>query len=200
MWERGWSFIKKAGTVILLSSMVIWAGSTLGFVDGAFAWSTEMPLDASLLGILASFTSWIFAPIGFGSLEATVATLMGLLAKEEIVAVLSVLDYDGFTQLSAYSFLLFNLLCAPCFAALGAIKREMNSAKWTAFAIAYQCVYAYCVSFVVYQIGMLMLGNFGWHILGGAVACAIMAFTLYMLIRRPSDEVLRIRAGMGGMG
>ena len=195
MWERGWSFIKKAGTVILLSSMVIWAGSTIGFADGALAWSSEMSLEASLLGLLASLVSWVFAPLGFGSLEATVATLMGLLAKEEIVAVFGVLDFSGFTQISGYSFLVFNLLCAPCFAALGAIKREMNSTRWTAFAIAYQCAYAYCVALTVYQLGMLFTGNFGWHILGGAVAIAIISFMTYMLIRTPSDEVIRIREG-----
>ena len=196
MWERGWSFIKKAGTVILLSSMIIWAGSTLGFENGVFGWSSEMPLESSLLGIFASLVSWIFVPLGFGSLEASVATLMGLLAKEEIVAVFGILDFDGFTQLSAYSFLIFNLLCAPCFAALGAIKREMNSARWTAFAIIYQCVFAYCASLVIYQLGMLFTGHFGWHILGGAVAIAIISFVSYMLLRRPPVAENSVRKEM----
>ena len=187
MWERGWSFIKKAGTVILISSVVIWAGSTLGFLEGAFVWSPDLPIEASLLGYFASLVSWIFMPLGFGSIKATVATLMGLLAKEEIVAVFGVLDFGGFTRLTAFSFLVFNLLCAPCVAALGAIKREMNSAKWTAFAIAYQCVFAYSVSLVIYQLGMLFTGNFGWHILGGAVAVAIISFFVYMLIRKPTE-------------
>ena len=195
MWERGWSFIKKAGTVILLSSVIIWAGSTLGMMDGVFTWSPDMPLESSVLGYLASLVSWIFVPLGFGSIKATVATLMGLVAKEEVVAVFGVLDFSGFTQLAAYSFLVFNLLCAPCFAALGAIKREMNSAKWTTFAIIYQCVFAYCASLVIYQLGMLFTGNYGWHILGGAVAIAIISFVVYMLIRTPSAGPLSVNKG-----
>ena len=140
MWERAWSFMKKAGTIILLSSIVIWAGSCFGMMNGSFTFSTEMELEDSVLGMIGSALCWIFAPLGFGSIKATVATIMGLVAKEEVVGVFGVLDFEGMTRLAAYSFLVFNLLCAPCFAAIGAIKREMNSAKWTWFAIGYQCV------------------------------------------------------------
>ena len=183
MWERGWSFIKKAGTVILLSSVIIWAGSTIGMHEGSFGWSADMELETSILGYLGSAISWLFIPLGFGNAKATVATIMGLVAKEEIVAVFGVLDFGGLTKLSAFSFLIFNLLCAPCFAAMAAIKREMNSGKWTAFAITYQCVFAYATSLVVYQLGMLISGNFGWHILGGIVAFGIIAFVIYMILK-----------------
>ena len=182
-WERGWSFIKKAGTVILISSIVIWAGSTIGRLDGGFGWSADMALENSILGYIGRAVAWLFVPIGFGNIKAAVATFMGLLAKEEIVAVFGILDFGGFTRLSAFSFLVFNLLCAPCAAAMGAIRREMNSARWTAFAISYQCVFAYAVSFVIYQFGMLLGGNFGWHIAGAAVALLIIAFVVYMLVR-----------------
>ncbi|MGN1473021.1 MAG: ferrous iron transporter B, partial [Eubacteriales bacterium] len=143
MWERAWSFIKKAGTIILLSSIVIWAGSCFGMMDGSFTFSTEIELEDSVLGLIGNALCWIFAPLGFGNIKATVATIMGLVAKEEVVGVFGVLDFEGMTKLAAYSFLVFNLLCAPCFAAIGAIKREMNSAKWTWFAISYQCMFAY---------------------------------------------------------
>ena len=126
MWERAWSFIKKAGTIILLASIVIWAGSCFGRVDGAFTFSTEMELENSILGMVGGALCWIFKPLGFGNIKATVATIMGLVAKEEVVGVFGVLDFEGMTKLAAYSFLVFNLLCAPCFAAIGAIKREMN--------------------------------------------------------------------------
>ena len=189
MWERGWSFIKKAGTIILLSSIVIWAGSTIGWNEGSFGWSADMPLETSILGYFAAGIAWLFAPLGFGNVKATVATLMGLLAKEEVAAVFGVLGFGGMGALSAFSFLIFNLLCAPCFAAMGAIKREMNSGKWTAFAIGYQCAFAYAVSLVIYQLGMLFTGNYGWHIAGGAVAIAIISFVLYMLIRTPKGSV-----------
>ena len=188
MWERGWSFIKKAGTIILLSSIIIWAGSTIGWMEGVFCWSADMPLETSILGYLATGISFIFAPLGFGNIKATVATLMGLVAKEEVVAVFGVLEFGAMTALSAFSFMVFNLLCAPCFAAMGAIKREMNSGRWTAFAIGYQCVFAYAVSLCIYQLGMLFTGNFGWHIAGGVVAVAIICAVLYMLIRKPTYE------------
>ena len=184
-WERGWSFIKKAGTIILLSSVVIWTFSTLGFTSEGFGWSADMPLESSILGYASMGISWIFAPLGFGNIKATVATFMGLVAKEEVVAVFGVLDFGGMGALAAFSFMVFNLLCAPCFAAIGAIRREMNSGRWTAFAIGYQCVFAYCVSFVIYQLGMLVGGNFGWHILGGALSLAVIGFALYMLLRAP---------------
>ena len=183
MWERGWSFIKKAGTIILLSSIIIWAGSVFGKLpSGGFGFSADMELEDSILGIIGGAVSWIFAPLGFGNIKATIATIMGLAAKEEVVGVFGVLDFEGMSKLAAYSFLLFNLLCAPCFAAIGAIKREMNSAKWTWFAIGYQCVFAYCVSFVIYQIGSVFAtGVINW--LGLAVAALILAFAIYMIAK-----------------
>ncbi|MGN0619976.1 MAG: ferrous iron transporter B, partial [Ruminiclostridium sp.] len=150
MWERGWSFIKKAGTIILLSSVIIWAGSVFGTLpDGSFGFSTELELSDSVLGIVGNAICWIFAPLGFGEPTAAIATIMGLVAKEEVVGVFGVLDFMGMTALAGYSFLTFNLLCAPCFAAIGAIKREMNNGKWTAFAIGYQCLFAYAVSLII---------------------------------------------------
>lgn len=181
-WERGWSFIKKAGTVILLSSVIIWAGSTFGTLpDGTFGFSTELELTDSVLGMIGSAICWLFTPLGFGDPGAAVATIMGLIAKEEIVAVFGVLDFMGMTQLSGYTFLIFNLLCAPCFAAMGAIRREMNSAKWTAIAITYQCVFAYAVSLIVYQFGLLFSGAV--NIVGLIFAVLVLAFIVYMLVR-----------------
>lgn len=181
MWERGSSFIKKAGTIILISAILIWAGSCFGYVDGSFVFNPEMELEASVLGILGGAISWIFSPLGFGEIKATVATIMGLVAKEEVVAVFGVLDFEGMTKLAAYSFLVFNLLCAPCFAAIGAIKREMNSAKWTWFAIGYQCIFAYAISLVIYQLGMLFTGV--GNVIGSVVAFAIVALILYLLCK-----------------
>ena len=184
MWERGWSFIKKAGTIILLSTVFIWLGTSFGFTDSGFVFSTELELSDSLLGYIGIAIGWIFAPLGFGGIETAVATVMGLLAKEEIVAVLGVLDFTNMGGTAAISFLVFNLLCAPCFAAVGAIRREMNSARWTAFAIGYQTALAYCVSLCIYQLGMLFSGNFAWyHIIGGIAALSIIAFAVYMLVR-----------------
>lgn len=179
MWERAWSFIKKAGTIILLSSIVIWAGSCFGVVDGTFAFSTEMDLENSILGMLGGALCRIFAPLGFGNVKATVATVMGLVAKEEVVGVFGVLDFEGMSRLAAYSFLVFNLLCAPCFAAIGAIKREMNSAKWTWFAILYQCVFAYAVSLLIYQFGSAFTGNL--NVLGLLAAIVVLVIFVYML-------------------
>ena len=181
MWERAWSFIRKAGTIILLSSIVIWAGSCFGMMGGSFNFSTEMELDNSVLGMIGSALCRIFAPLGFGNIKATVATIMGLVAKEEVVGVFGVLDFEGMTRLAAYSFLVFNLLCAPCFAAIGAIKREMNSAKWTWFAILYQCGFAYAVSLMIYQIGSAFTGNL--NIIGLIFAIAVLIFMLYMLFK-----------------
>ena len=181
MWERGWSFIKKAGTIILLSSILIWAGSCFGTVDGAFSFSTEMELENSVLGMIGSALCWIFKPLGFGNIKATIATIMGLVAKEEVVGVFGVLDFEGMTKLAAYSFLVFNLLCAPCFAAIGAIKREMNSAKWTWFAIGYQCVFAYAASLMIYQFGSIFTGSL--NAVGLIFAVAVLAFLLYMLFK-----------------
>lgn len=184
MWERASSFIKKAGTIILLSSMIIWAGSCLGMINGGFAFSTEMELENSLLGIFGSAVSWIFAPLGFNNAKAAIATLMGLVAKEEVAAVFGVLDFEGMTQLSAYSFLIFNLLCAPCFAAIGAIRREMNSAKWTWFAIGYQCGFAYIVSLIIYQLGSRawFAQNAATIVIGGGVI-AIIAWIIRRMVK-----------------
>lgn len=193
MWERGSSFIRKAGTIILLSSIVIWAGSCFGFVDGSFGFDAEMELESSILGIIGGGISWIFAPLGFANIKATIATIMGLVAKEEVVGVFGVLDFEGMTQLAAYSFLIFNLLCAPCFAAIGAIRREMNSAKWTWFAIGYQCVFAYVISLIVYQFGMLFTGS--GNIIGSIFAFMLTGLLLFMLFR-PYKESSTLRAAV----
>ncbi len=190
MWERAWSFIKKAGTVILLSSIIIWVGSCFGIIDGSFAFSTEMELENSVLGMLGNALCRIFAPLGFGNIKATVATIMGLVAKEEVVGVFGVLDFEGMTRLAAYSFLVFNLLCAPCFAAIGAIKREMNSAKWTWFAIGYQCVFAYSVSLMIYQFGSAFTGSL--NVIGLIAAIAVLAFMVYMLFIKKYSEATRL--------
>ncbi len=198
MWERGWSFIKKAGTIILLSSIVVWAGSSFGVVNGSFTFSRDMELESSLLGKVGGVLRYIFIPLGFGSGEAgtkaTIATLMGLVAKEEVVGVFGVLDFEGLTRLSAYSFLVFNLLCAPCFAAMGAIRREMNSGKWTLFAIGYQCVFAYAISLMINQFGLLFTGRVQW--LGLIAAVAVLAFLLYMLFR-PYKEATHLEKKIG---
>ncbi len=188
MWERGWSFIKRAGTVILLSAVVIWAGSCFGTdASGAWGFFTETPDGGkSLLDMLGGAISWLFVPLGFGTTTATVATIMGLIAKEEVAAVFGVLNFGGMSALAGYSFLAFNLLCAPCFAAMGAIRREMNSAKWTAFAITYQCVFAYVVSLIIYQFGSALGGNM--NIYGLVSALMVSVFFLYMLLRKPSKR------------
>ena len=190
MWERAWSFIKKAGTIILLSSIIIWAGSCFGTMDGSFTFSTEMELENSVLGMIGNALCWIFAPLGFGNIKATVATIMGLVAKEEVVGVFGVLDFEGMTQLAAYSFLVFNLLCAPCFAAIGAIKREMNSAKWTWFAIGYQCVFAYAISLMIYQFGSVFTG--GLNVIGLIAAIAVLAVMVYMLFIKKYSEATKL--------
>lgn len=186
MWERASSFIKKAGTIILLSSIIIWVGSMFGMMDGKFTFSLDMELESSVLGYIGNAVCWLFAPLGFGNIRAAIATIMGLVAKEEVVGVFGVLDFEGMTQLSAYSFLIFNLLCAPCFAAMGAIKREMNSAKWTAFAIGYQCVFAYAISLIVYQIGSAFTG--GLNVVGLIFALLVLCFMLYMLFIKKYSE------------
>ncbi len=183
MWERASSFIKKAGTVILLSTIIIWLGSKLGFVGDSFGFAVDMELENSILGRIGSGVSWLFAPLGFDSIKATIATLMGLLAKEEVVGVFGVLDFEGMTALAGYSFLAFNLLCAPCFAAMGAIRREMNSAKWTAFAIGYQCLFAYAVSLMIYQFGLAIGG--GMNLIGLIAAVLVAAFIIFMLVKKP---------------
>ncbi len=191
MWERGWSFIKKAGTIILLASIVIWAGSCFGVVDGQFMFSTEMELEQSVLGIIGGAICWIFSPLGFGNIKATVATIMGLVAKEEVVGVFGVLDFEGMSALAGYAFLAFNLLCAPCFAAIGAIRREMNSAKWTWFAIGYQCGLAYVVSLIIYQLGMLFTGS--PNIIGVIVAIGFIVLIVYVLFR-PYKEATTLKS------
>ena len=196
-WERGWSFIKRAGTVILASTIVLWFLQGFGFEDGVFGMVEDQ--DNSILAAVASAIAWIFAPQGFGNWRATVASISGLIAKENVVGALGVLYHFGgelsengdeiwgeiandYTAISAYSFMIFNLLCAPCFAAMGAIKREMNNGKWTAIAIGYMCLLAYCASLVVYQIGGLITGEVGFNIFT-IVAVAIIVFTIYMLVR-----------------
>ncbi len=199
MWERASSFIKKAGTIILLSSIVIWAGSVFGVVDGNFTFSTDMELEDSILGIIGGAICWIFTPLGFGNIRATIATIMGLVAKEEVVGVFGVLDFEGMSKLSAYSFLIFNLLCAPCFAAIGAIKREMNSAKWTWFAIGYQCLFAYAISLMVYQIGSVFTGNI--NVIGLIAAIIVLGVMLYMFFRPYKESTtLTQKVNVAGKG
>ena len=196
MWERGWSFIKKAGTIILLSTIFVWFTTYFGWVDGQFQMLSEEQIDASILAKIGSAIAWIFAPLGWGNWQATVASITGLVAKENIVGTLGVLYgggegtvYDAigaaFTGISGYSFLVFNLLCAPCFAAIGAIKREMNNAKWTWFAIGYQCGFAYLIALMVNQFGGWFIG--AGSIIGTIVAVIVLAGLLYMLFRPYKD-------------
>ena len=210
MWERGWSFIKKAGTIILLSTVLLWFLQGFGVENGSFGMVED--LENSVLAKIGNLFAWIFAPLGWGDWKAAVAAVTGLIAKENVVATYGTLfNFAGelsengdeiwgqfktcFTALSAYSFLVFNLLCAPCFAAIGAIKREMNSAKWTWFAVGYQCVFAYAISLIIYQIGSLFSGNV--HPLGLIVAIALVAFMIFMLVKpykENSAEVKSVRA------
>jgi len=190
MWERGWSFIKKAGTIIMLSTIVIWAGSAFGVVNGSFGLYVEMPEGGkSILDYIGSAIGWAFAPLGFSAPTAAVATIMGLLAKEEVVAVFGVTDFAGLGRLAGFSFLIFNLLCAPCVAAIGAIRREMNSARWTWFAVGYQTLFAYAVSLMVFQIGSAFTGNL--NAVGLVAALAVMAGMLYMLFK-PYKEATKL--------
>ena len=192
MWERGWSFIKKAGTIILLSTIVVWFTSFFGFAEDGFRMLSEEELDYSILGRIGSLIAWIFYPLGWGNWQAAVASITGLVAKENIVGTLGILygaegsAYAGisaaFSKVAGLSFLSFNLLCAPCFAAIGAIKREMNSAKWTWFAVGYQCLFAYLVALVVYQFGSLFTGNVNVLLL--FVAILVAAYFLYMLFKK----------------
>ena len=196
-WERGWSFIKRAGTVILASTIVLWFLQGFGFENGAFGMVEDQ--DNSVLAAIAGCISWLFIPLGFGDWRATVASISGLIAKENVVGTFGVLyHYAGelsdngdeiwpevaanFTAISAYSFMIFNLLCAPCFAAMGAIKREMNNGKWTAIAIGYMCLLAYCAALIVYQIGGLINGEIGFNVFT-VVAAALVALVLYLLFR-----------------
>ena len=200
-WERGWSFIKKAGTVILLSTIFVWFTSFFGFTEEGFRMLEEDELGLSILAKIGSALAWIFAPLGFGTWQATVASFTGLVAKENIVGTMGILYGSGsmtawqalaeaFTGVSAYAFLAFNLLCAPCFAAMGAIKREMNSAKWTFFAIGYQCAFAYAVALMINQFGKLFSGS--GNVLGVIFAALALAGMIYMLFikKQKSAKVL----------
>ena len=204
MWERGWSFIKKAGTIILLSTIFVWFTTYFGWVDGTFRMLEESEIDSSILAAIGGAIAWIFAPLGWGNWQAAVASITGLVAKENIVGTLGILYgggdgtvYDAmaqaFTGITAYSFLVFNLLCAPCFAAIGAIKREMNNAKWTWFAIGYQCGLAYVVALMINQFGGLFTGNV--NVPGVIAAVLLLAGILYMLFR-PYKEATKLRAAV----
>ncbi len=197
MWERGWSFIKKAGTIILLSTIAVWFTSRFGFVDGSFQMLGEEELEFSILAKIGSAIAWIFAPLGWGNWQATVASFTGLVAKENIVGTMGILYGGGelstwgalaeaFTAVAGFSFLVFNLLCAPCFAAIGAIKREMNNAKWTWFAILYQCGFAYAIALMIYQFGLLFTGDV--NVIGLIFAIAILGGMIYMLFFKKYKE------------
>ena len=203
MWERGWSFIKKAGTIILLSTIFVWFTTYFGWASDGFRMLDESEIDASILAKIGGVIAWIFRPLGWGNWQAAVASITGLVAKENIVGTLGIL-YAGaegttvyqniahaFTGITGYSFLVFNLLCAPCFAAIGAIKREMNSPKWTWFAIAYQCGFAYCIALMINQFGKLFTGNV--NVIGLIAAVAILAGMIYMLVR-PYKEATKLTA------
>ena len=197
MWERGWSFIKKAGTIILLSTIVVWFTSYFGFTKDGFRMLEEEELGLSLLAQFGGLIAWIFAPLGWGNWQAAVASITGLVAKENIVGTMGILYGSGeltawqalsqaFTPVTGMSFLVFNLLCAPCFAAIGAIKREMNSAKWTWFAIGYQCLFAYAIALMINQFGGLFTGNV--NVVGLIFAVAVLAFIVYMLFFKKYKE------------
>ena len=196
MWERGWSFIKKAGTIILLSTVVVWFTTYFGWVDGTFQMLSEEQIDTSILAKIGNGIAWIFAPLGWGNWQAAVASITGLVAKENIVGTMGILYPDGwteisanFTQISGYSFLVFNLLCAPCFAAIGAIKREMNNAKWTWFAIGYQCGFAYLIALMINQFGNAFTGSL--NVIGLIAAIVVLAGMLYMLFK-PYKEATKL--------
>ena len=200
-WERGWSFIKKAGTIILLSTIFVWFTTYFGTVDGTFRMLSEDEINYSILASIGGAIAWIFKPLGWGNWQAVVASITGLIAKENIVGTLGIL-YGGngsvysnlasaFTPITAYSFLVFNLLCAPCFAAIGAIKREMNNAGWTWFAIGYQCGFAYVIALMINQFGNLFTGNA--DLLGVVAAAAFLAGMVYMLFK-PYKEAAKLSA------
>jgi ferrous iron transport protein B len=211
MWERASSFIRKAGTVILLAAILIWFLSNFGVENGSFRMVSDM--ENSVLAAIGSAIAWIFIPLGWGHWQGAVASITGLIAKENVVGTFGVLfgGFDEvaengwqiwnnmravFTPLSAYSFLVFNLLCAPCFAAIGAIKREMNNTRWTWFAIGYQCVFAYAIALTVYQLGMLFSGN--GNVIGTIVALFNVAFIIYMLFRPYKEsETLKSKTEVG---
>ena len=195
MWERGWSFIKKAGTIILLSTILVWFTTYFGWVDGTFQMLTEEQIDGSILAKIGGAIAWIFTPLGWGNWQAAVASITGLVAKENIVGTLGIL-YGGaetyqnlalaFTGITGFSFMVFNLLCAPCFAAMGAIKREMNNAKWTWFAIGYQCGFAYLIALMINQFGNLFTGHV--NVIGLIAAIIVLVGMIYMLVRKNKYE------------
>ncbi len=195
MWERGWSFIKKAGTIILLSTIVVWLTSSFGWIDGKFGMLSEEEIDSSILAAIGSGIAWLFTPLGWGNWQAAVASVTGLVAKENIVGTMGILYGDiksignAFTQVAGFSFLVFNLLCAPCFAAIGAIRREMNNAKWTWFAILYQCGFAYIIALMVKQFGGAFTGD--GNAIGIAAAALLLAGMIYMLVR-PYKEATKL--------
>ena len=200
MWERGWSFIKKAGTIILLSTIFVWFTTYFGWADGTFRMLTEDEVEFSILARIGTVLAWIFKPLGWGNWQAAVASITGLVAKENIVGTLGILYGGGdgtvyqnianaFTGITGYSFLVFNLLCAPCFAAIGAIKREMNNTKWTWFAIAYQCGFAYAIALMINQFGNAFTGNL--NVIGLVVAIALLVYLVYMLFR-PYKEATKL--------
>ena len=202
MWERGWSFIKKAGTIILLSTIFVWFTTYFGWVDGVFRMLSEDEIEHSVLAAVGGVIAWIFKPLGWGNWQAAVASITGLVAKENIVGTLGILYGGGdgtvyqniagaFTGITGYSFLVFNLLCAPCFAAIGAIKREMNNQKWTWFAIGYQCGFAYLIALMINQFGGAFTGNL--NIIGVIVSVAVLAGMIYMLVR-PYKEATKLTA------
>ena len=206
MWERGWSFIKKAGTIILLSTIFVWFTTYFGFADGSFRMLGEEEINHSILASIGGVLAWVFKPLGWGNWQAAVASITGLVAKENIVGTLGILYGGGdgtvyqnlaqaFTGVTGYSFLVFNLLCAPCFAAIGAIKREMNNARWTWFAIGYQCGFAYCVALMINQFGNAFTGNL--NILGLIVALALLVGMIYMLFK-PYQEATRLTSKSAG--
>ena len=200
MWERGWSFIKKAGTIILLSTIFVWFTTYFGWVEGSFRMLSEEEIDCSILASIGGVLAWIFKPLGWGNWQAAVASITGLVAKENIVGTMGILYGGGdgtvyqnlslaFTGITGYSFLVFNLLCAPCFAAIGAIKREMNNAKWTWFAIGYQCCFAYAIALMINQFGSALTGNL--NLIGLIFALAVLVLMLYMLFK-PYKEATKL--------
>ena len=204
MWERGWSFIKKAGTIILLSTIFVWFTTYFGWASDGFRMLSEDEIDCSILAKIGGVIAWIFKPLGWGNWQAAVASITGLVAKENIVGTLGILYGGGdgtvyqniaqaFTGITGYSFLVFNLLCAPCFAAIGAIKREMNSQKWTWFAIAYQCGFAYCIALMINQFGSIFAKNASVSVIGVIVSVLLLAGMIYMLVR-PYKEATKLTA------
>ena len=200
MWERGWSFIKKAGTIILLSTIFVWFTTYFGFVDGTFRMLAEEEIDSSILAAIGGVIAWIFKPLGWGNWQAAVASITGLVAKENIVGTMGILYGGGngtvyqnlglaFTGITGYSFLVFNLLCAPCFAAIGAIRREMNNARWTWFAIGYQCCFAYAIALMINQFGSAFSGRL--NVIGLIFALAVLALIVYMLFKPYKEATTR---------